>query len=518
MEEAGTSDGLALLNLEPEMKTERERALLVKLDEARREAHRREEELRRAHLEMDALRQKLTDSEKAIIELKESEKARNKLFSRPCPFNTLEDWQKCFDLGYAPGDISIPFDFLSQYGKSRGNSSSLDYAASESTKSSKPSLGNLPISKFDRRWLQDGPSRMFVSQWELTDSAVADLLLSRVFGEGNQLRLNAVVEEGTEALNKIRQAVYNRCYAQGNLMSELDVQFVFTLFLQALLLQAFPCAHLTTADARTVPLRGSLSVKEGSEMVSKEFSGYTDVCVYPSASTAAGKDLNDAVCIIELKQSFDSLMRGRPTKQKDQVLLQLEMLSQMIEDKTKRLRAGLGDLFACSVAIRDPAADDSSNPIFHYADRVYEARSTVLRLLLLASPLEDADYDALLRASTTQVEAEDDADYEPTGSPRPATDAPGKPVPEPPASASAAGPSTRSQPHRSGKPAPSAGHSRPLSEEEEESYEEELRQLRIWDHSRRGLTYLTAEALSSRGNIAADKGPNHPLQHLLVDF
>lgn len=94
MEEAGTSDGLALLSLEPEMKTERERALLVKLDEA----HRREEENGRA---MDALRQELKDSR---LELKESEKARIKLFSRPCPFNTLEDWQKCFDLGYASGD------------------------------------------------------------------------------------------------------------------------------------------------------------------------------------------------------------------------------------------------------------------------------------------------------------------------------------------------------------------------------------------------------------------------------
>jgi hypothetical protein len=322
--------------------------------------------------------------------------------------------------------------------------------------------------------------------------------------------MESVIADAAEMLDKLRQTFYSRRSPTVVKIYETEVQGLFTLFLQHLM--SIAASTLIAVDARSYHLEGEIFVKEGDDVVVKKVSGYSDVFVFPSEGV---DEVDDLVFLVELEKSFGKLMLARPRKEKEQMLMQLELVGQMTEDKNKTLWGVLGDIFVFSFALRLNPSEAVDHPVFYITDRKSEASSCVLHLLLQMCRLDLENIDTLIRNSVTSVlpETEDDV-MPPSHEHNDIVQAPAELFPGLLRSANA--PMATRSSTKTNKTIQGTGR-RKQSEGEQEDWEERVMELQQWDYRRRGLEYMTADVLRSRANLAAGNALS-PLQQFLVDF
>jgi hypothetical protein len=136
----------------------------------------------------------------------------------------------------------------------------------------------------------------------------------------------------------------------------------------------------------------------------KTLTGHADILCYSSATGELAETLT-AIC--EVKKSFSKLCKGAK-KAKEQLLAELEGGGQMVLEG-RHIVGMLSDLFAICLIIRAPSSPERNNhPVYYQGRRETSTRSFVLRLLLALLNLSAADYDTLLKVSTTKLEVSTD--------------------------------------------------------------------------------------------------------------
>ena len=333
---------------------------------------------------------------------------RTSLFTTALNSSALvDDWIALFDASNIPA-IPDEKSFLANYTISRSMDTSFTFPiAPSSTKHSHAEAhSTLPMELFDRAQLSDPGTQMPVYLLELDDAVAARLICEKGFGDNFTL-MEAAVLNLESILRKLREAVYFGVSEAGIKCSELDVIQPMFMFL-VLRAMRYVLPKGEAEIGQNVALTATVLVDvEGASPLIKTLTGHADILCY-SSPTGDLSDTLTAIC--EVKKAFSKLCKGAK-KAKEQLLAELEGGGQIVLEG-RHIVGILSDLFAICLIIRAPSSLERNNrPVYYQGRRETSTRSFVLRLLLALLNLSAAEYDALLKVSTTKlVVSTDDAD------------------------------------------------------------------------------------------------------------
>ena len=330
---------------------------------------------------------------------------RTSLFTTALKSSALvDDWLALFDTSNIPA-IPDEESFLTQYMISRSMDTSFTFfiVPSSTKHSDADAHSTLPMELFDRAQLSDSGTNMPVYLLELDDAVVANLICEKGFGDNPTLMETALVNLES-ILRKLREAVYFGVLEADIRCSELDViQPMFMFLILRAMQYVLPKGEAEIGQ--NVALTAAVLVDvEGGSAVMKTLTGHADILCYSSATGELAETLT-AIC--EVKKSFSKLCKGAK-KAKEQLLAELEGGGQMVLEG-RHIVGMLSDLFAICLIIRAPSSPERNNhPVYYQGRRETSTRSFVLRLLLALLNLSAADYDTLLKVSTTKLEVSTD--------------------------------------------------------------------------------------------------------------
>jgi len=387
---------------------------LSKVESKKRELESKNRELESKNRELESKNRELAlAAELARLTVSSN---RTSLFTTALKSSALvDDWLALFDTSNIPA-IPDEESFLTKYMISRSMDTSFTFStvpsstkhshaeAPSSTKHSHAEAhSTLPMELFDRAQLSDPGTNMPVYLLELDDAVVASLIREKGFGDNPTLMETAVVNLES-ILRKLREAVYFGVFEADIKCSELDVIQPMFMFLILRAMQYVLPKGEAEIGQNVALTAAVLADVEGGSAVMKTLTGHADILCYSSATGELAETLT-AIC--EVKKAFSKLCKGAK-KAKEQLLAELEGGGQMVLEG-RHIVGMLSDLFAICLIIRAPSSPERNNhPVYYQGRRETSTRSFVLRLLLALLNLSAADYDALLKVSTTKLEVSTD--------------------------------------------------------------------------------------------------------------
>ena len=470
------------------------------------------------------LEHKLEIAERKLVK----EKARLVLTSGLSQVNTFAILIELID---DCGLEAIPGDYFEGYSSSKQDANtSLTYvSASASSMSATERSSELRLSAIRRRMTEATPSKLHLKELSLSDTHLLESVLCRTLFAGNNTVFEDFLQTQALALDKVRQMLYY--IRQTRHVREVEeLQKVAVLFLEEFTQEVYPNAR--TKPGQKVSLEGSLIVGTATDMSEKKIKGHSDVIL----GATEDFDLADALCIFELKAPETAMHHSGAHAAKDQLLFELEILSQTLESEPeaerKLLLGGLLDMFSIAVAVR--LVDESSRLVsFYISKRVTESRAFLLRLLLLLCKGKDEVWALLPVFSTIEIPlpVEEEDEGAGAGAGADAGGAAGSGA----GGAGGAGEGGRKDGREKeeqvdkedkadekgshgprlgdgkGRDRNAGGASREVRKEtpnpvSKQDYDEEVSRMLSWDAQRKGLTLLTAAALNRASREHSESG------------
>ena len=389
------------------------------------------------------------------------------------------------------------------------NASTIYINASESCVSENQMASNsLQISRVRTKMLQGTESKLEIRLWDLDDQNVIEAILhSGVFDARNDLE--TFIEEQSEILEMLRQALHF-LHESGGCCSEVtEFQPLFILFLEPIAARLRPASVVKCAQG--LNLHGTLFIGDDThDSVEKIVNGHTDVIVLDARVDEIEiedqydwQQLDRMICHLELKPPFGPLRHPYSFREKDQLLIESEIVGQMLCSECRVLGA-LTDLFAIAIMVRVPFPllpfDDDSNsnrPVSFISHRVAHSRPFLLRLMFLLGDYDEDQWTLLLSRSKTPLVLNDTEEEEEAEKAEDEKCPEGDKLPPPPrVSENNVASRTRTR---------TAAATRAIasfySDDREDFIAESTKRLLKWECKRHGLSYLSEDELNRRNAL-----------------
>ena len=311
-------------------------------------------------------------------------------------------------------------NFIDEYlgASDAANASTLYINASDSHVSEyQISSNRLQISRVRSKMLQNTESKLNIRLWELDEQDIIEVILDcSVFNSHDDMEI--FITEQSKILETLRRAMHFQFESTGSCCNEVtEFQPLLILFLEPFA-EYFRSGSVVKC-AQSLLLEGSLFIGGDShEKVEKIIKGHTDVIVF---DTHEDQTMDHMVCHLELKPPCGPLHHSHSFKEKDQLMIESEIIGQMLANNF-RVFGGITDLFAIAIMVRVPfhlldndSGSNNSNsnrPVSFISHRVVHSRSFLLRLMLLFGIYDDTQWSRLLSRSKTMLVLNDNEEEE----------------------------------------------------------------------------------------------------------